>query len=1047
MNFSTTLRLLMATLLMGTGMAHAQTTARNLYIVQLDELPAAGYKGTISGLAATRPATGRKLDMRSTAARAYVGYLNQRQAAVLASAGVTLQPTHTYRAVFPGFAARLTDAEASKLATTRGVRAVVRDELRQANTITTPAFLGLTGAAGLHTTGVKGENVIIGVIDSGVAPENPAFSDKVDANGTPVASHLPGTVVYQPITSFRAWAGACETGPGIQATDCNNKLIGVRAFSAGRLSGGNTLTDREFATGRDIDGHGSHTASTAGGNAGVPAYVQGLLQGAMSGIAPRARIATYKALWYASDDPSRALGSTADLVNAIDAAVADGVDVINYSISGTRTNLLDPVEVSFLFAADAGIFVAASAGNDGPGNTVAHMSPWVTTVAASTHDRLFVANAVVGGTAYNGAAFNLTGLASAASPLPVILASEASSVPFDNLTANEKTALSRCFNAADRADASLLGTTTPNATLDPLKVAGKIVVCDRGSNALVNKSATVATAGGVGMLLVNVVAGTQLDIPHAVPTVHLPHTVRTALRAAVAGGAATGWISARSTATVVAPTMASFSSRGPNLADPFVMKPDITAPGVSILAAYAHFPSSAGEQASIAAGNRPAPEFEFLQGTSMSSPHIAGVAALLKQARPDWSPAAAKSAIMSTAGPVRLTSGAVDAARFGYGAGHVNPNAATGVELVYDAGFIDYAAYLCGTGWLNPVGSLCLAAGQLLPWNLNLASITAPVMGLQTVTRTVTNSTGAAVTYTASASVPGFDIAVVPATLQLAAGQSASYTVTARNVNAPLGAWSFGSVAWTNGSKTVTSPLTLQALGTNAPANYVDTRVRASKAITIGTGYSGTMRASTLGLVPSVRRNFTSRQGVMDCSAQVVVPAGAQFVRIALLDADTSGQGSDDLDLYVFDSAGTQVGAEADGDSNETVLLRNPAAGSYTVCVDGFNVTGGTGSYVLSHWIGSATSAVAGSLRTIVPQQVVVAGTATMTLAWSVAAGNRHFGVVTLSDGAGTTVGRTDVLIDGIAPSGTTVAAESTGSTNVKRLVKKDVNLQARMAR
>ena len=160
----------------------------------------------------------------------------------------------------------------------------------------------------------------------------------------------------------------------------------------------------EYASPRDYNGHGTHTASTAGGNHGVQATGPARIFGRISGMAPRARIAVYKALW-STQDGSMASGFTSDLVAAIDQAVADGVDVINYSISGTSTNFLDPAEVSFLFAADAGVFVAASAGNDGPTTgTVAHPSPWITTVAAGTHNRSGLGSVRLGsGLTINGA--------------------------------------------------------------------------------------------------------------------------------------------------------------------------------------------------------------------------------------------------------------------------------------------------------------------------------------------------------------------------------------------------------------------------------------------------------------------------------------------------------------------------------------------------------------------------------------------------------------------------------------------------------------------
>jgi hypothetical protein len=184
---------------------------------------------------------------------------------------------------------------------------------------------------------------------------------------------------------------------------CNQKLIGAQYFNA--AWGGNAgIAEEEFASPRDFGGHGTHTASTSGGNANVPTTQDAALFGSVSGIAPRARIAAYKALW---ETPSGGSGYNSDLVAAIDQAVADGVDVINYSVSGTSTNFADPVEIAFLFAADAGVFVAASAGNSGPTtSTVAHPSPWTTTVAAGTHNRNGTGSVTLGnGVTYSGASF------------------------------------------------------------------------------------------------------------------------------------------------------------------------------------------------------------------------------------------------------------------------------------------------------------------------------------------------------------------------------------------------------------------------------------------------------------------------------------------------------------------------------------------------------------------------------------------------------------------------------------------------------------------
>ena len=225
--------------------------------------------------------------------------------------------------------------------------------------------------------------------------------------------------------------------------------------------------------------------------------------GSISGIAPRARIAAYKVCW-----ETGAGGScfNSDSVAAIDQAVADGVDVINFSISGSQTSFRDPVEVAFLFAADAGVFVSASAGNAGPASsTVAHPSPWLTTVAAGTHDRNYDAVLTLGnGTTVTGSSVNQV----ATGPAPFVYAGDV------GLPGADPTQVILCYSSADGGN-----------VLDPAKVAGKIVLCDRGVTARVNKSLAVKEAGGIGMVLANTSANTLNAEVHSVPTVHVAHTV------------------------------------------------------------------------------------------------------------------------------------------------------------------------------------------------------------------------------------------------------------------------------------------------------------------------------------------------------------------------------------------------------------------------------------------------------------------------------------------------------------------------------------------
>ena len=485
--------------------------------------------------------------------------------------------------------------------------------------------------------GSGGENVIVGIVDGGIWPEQASFSDRTGLNGNETQD---GKLGYQQIPG---WHGRCVPGEAFDASNCNQKLIGARYYNAG--FGGNAGIDatlpHEFNSPRDFGGHGTHTASTAAGNHGVATSGAAAVFGSVSGIAPRARIAAYKVCW---QTPAGGSCFTSDSVAAIDQAVADGVDVINFSISGSRTNFRDPVEIAFLFAADAGVFVAASAGNSGPASsTVAHPGPWLTTVAAGTHNRDGVGSVTTGdGTSYAGAS-----IATAVGPAPLIDSTAA------GLPGADATAVALCFAAVDNGG-------TP--VLDPAKVAGKIVVCDRGVTARVNKSLAVSEAGGLGMILLNTATSSINADFHFVPTVHLQANHRDAVKAYAATAGATARIAQASVVfTAPAPFTASFSSRGPLLAAAGdLLKPDLMAPGQDILAAVAP-PGNFGRL------------FDIYSGTSMSSPHVAGLAALLKDLHPDWSPMMIKSALMTTAGNVLDGPSTNPIVIFRQGAGHVRP--------------------------------------------------------------------------------------------------------------------------------------------------------------------------------------------------------------------------------------------------------------------------------------------------------------------------------------------------------------------------------------
>ena len=936
--------------LLATGTAPAQSPgklkqASRAYIVQLADQPVVAYTGGVQGLAATRPARGQKIDPNSPAVTRYKAYLTGRHDAALAAVGGAPK-LYSYGYVFNGFAAELSPAQAQRLAQMPGVLSVQKDETRRMDTASTPAFLGLTGPTGFWATKAKGEGVVIGMIDSGIWPEHPSFSDRTDGNGNATKD---GKLGYQQLPG---WNGKCSPGESFAASHCNQKLIGAQFFNAGY--GGNAgikaAFPYEFNSPRDADGHGTHTASTAGGNAGVPATGAASVFGAISGMAPRARIAAYKVCWGNNGEGGC---NNSDSVAAIDQAVADGVDVINYSISGTTTNFRDAVEIAFLFAADAGVFVATSAGNSGPAtSTVAHPSPWVTTVGAAAHNRDGRGSVTLG----NGITYNGASAAAALSSKGLIAATAAAKAGAD------PTHAALCYGKSDG-----------DVALDPAKVAGKIVICDRGVTGRTNKSKAVMEAGGVGMILANTSVNSLNADLHFVPTVHVSNTDRPAIYAYAAGAGATAAIAA---STIVydatAPLTASFSSRGPLLAGGGdILKPDVTAPGQDVLAAVSP----------IGYNGR---TFDLLSGTSMSSPHVAGLGALMKELKPNWSPMAIKSALMTTATDV-LDGGSPAPETnpvliFRQGAGHVRPMAAADPGLVFDAGFNDWLNFICG---VQP-GGFCSAYTPIDPSNMNVASIAiGDLAGMQTVTRRVTNVGTNPATYSASVNgMVGFSTTVTPSSLYLQPGESKSFTVNFLRTSATLNAYTGGQLRLQDGTHTVRLPIVVRPVALAAPPE-----VSGSYQVTFG--YTGPFTATPRGLVPAVvspgtvaqdpDQTFNPADPAGTVAIPVVIPAGITHARFSLFDADVSA--GSDMDLYVYNSAGQLVGNSGGGTSAEEVNLRNPAADTYTVYVHGWGLPAGSSSFKLHTWL--LGSADAGNMTVTAPSAATTAQTGAISVTFS----------------------------------------------------------------
>ncbi|KAL1547539.1 subtilisin-like protease [Salvia divinorum] len=546
---------------------------------------------------------------------------------------------HSYRHVASGFAAKLSPEEAKQMEKIEGFVSARPQKIFSLHTTHTPNFLGLNMNMGVWNGTNYGEGVIIGVLDTGITPNHPSF-DGADMP-TPPAK----------------WKGKCE----FTGTACNNKLIGARNFISG-----------ETGPPADDEGHGTHTASTAAGNFVSGAGVFGMANGTAVGIAPRAHLAMYKVCAEACFET--------DILAAMDAAIDDGVDVLSLSLGGASVDFYtDGIAIGAFAATQKGILVSASAGNAGPiSSTLSNEAPWILTVGASTIDRNIVATAVLGNSAkYDGESlFQPTDFPSD-KLLPLIDA-----------------------GAGGNETAALCG---PGA-LAELDVKGKVVLCQRGGGiARIDKGQTVKDAGGAAMILMNdeLNAYNTIADPHVLPATHVSFDAGEKIRSyANSSSSPTASITFKGTVigNPLAPSVASFSSRGPSMASPGILKPDILGPGVSILAAW---PVSVDNYT-----NEVAP-FNMISGTSMSCPHLSGVAALLKSAHPDWSPAAIKSAIMTTATQSNLGGKPIvdqtnlPADIFAIGAGHVNPPSANDPGLLYDLQPEDYIPYLCGLNYTD----------------------------------------------------------------------------------------------------------------------------------------------------------------------------------------------------------------------------------------------------------------------------------------------------------------------------------------------------------
>ncbi len=597
-------------------------------------------------------------------------------------------------------------------------------------------------------------------------------------------------------------------------------------------------------------------------------------------------------------------------------------------------------------------------------------------------------------------------------------------------------------------------------TLDATKVAGAVVLCKRGDNDRIDKSHNVLLAGGVGMILYNVSDAQELVTDtHWVPSVHVSFTDGTRVKALIARGTTAELTAGSATGLPRGGILAAFSSRGPQTAVPDIPKPDVTAPGVNILAAAAPEPA-------VSSGLKPGEVFQSISGTSMASPHVAGAAALLTQLHPLFTPAELKSSLMTSANPdVLKEDGVTDANAFDKGSGEIDPNKAADPGLVLDTTTDEYIRYLEGQDPDLVIGSPTPIAAT----DLNIASISnAKVPGAITTSRTLEAVTQVATRWDVRLEgLPGFTATFSPRSFTLKPGSEQTIGMTFRRTTATLDEYSFGAVVIEGGGRTVRLPVSLKPIALKAPDTITvnTTAASGSRAFTVQTGFAGPLTAQGFGLaVPQLNagKHISATTGNPNLSGTdpgtqlypVTVPAGSQLFASRLSNVD-GGDPNTDLDLYVYldpngdgNYADAQlVDASASGSSDERVTIPFPDAGKYVVAVVGFTTSVPDSVYDVTNWV--ATDAqpdnpapAPGITVTGDPVNATNGANVPLTLNWSdVAALGTYLGVVTYHQGAtpsdaneiGMSVvelNRTGTPSPGGAPASTPGAAPSAGGTS-----------------
>ncbi|KAE9604596.1 putative tripeptidyl-peptidase II [Lupinus albus] len=688
---------------------------------------------------------------------------------------------YSYHYLINGFAVLVTQQQAEKLSRSTEVANVALDFSVRTTTTHTPQFLGLPPGAWSQEGGFEtaGEGVVIGFVDTGIDPTHPSFSDK-SGHPYPVPPN---------------YSGICEVTRDFPSGSCNRKLVGARHFAASAITRGIFNSTQDYASPFDGDGHGTHTASVAAGNHGIPVIVAGHHFGNASGMAPRSHIAVYKALYKSFG------GFAADVVAAIDQAAQDGVDIISLSITPNRrppgiATFFNPIDMALLSAVKAGIFVVQAAGNTGPSPmSMSSFSPWIFTVGAASHDRSYSNSIFLG----NNVTIPGVGLAPGTDENKIYKLIHAHHALNNDTTVADDVYVSECQDA-NKFNKDL--------------VHGNLLICSYsirfvlGTSTIKQASETAEnlSAAGVVFYLDPFVIGYQLNpVPMKMPGIIIASTndskilmqyytssleidavskkiVKFGAVASIYGGLKANYKND-------APKVMYYSARGPDPEDNLpheadILKPNLLAPGNSIWAAWSYLGTDSAEFQGE--------KFAMMSGTSMAAPHVAGLAALIRQKFPDFSPAAIASSLSTTTslhdkngGPIMAQQSYASpdlnqspATPFDMGSGFVNATAALNPGLIFDTRYDDYMSFLCSINgsapvMLNYTGQSCLFYNSTLYGpDLNLPSITISKLNQSRLVQRTIQNIAANETYRVGWSVPhGISIKVSPTHFTVADGE------------------------------------------------------------------------------------------------------------------------------------------------------------------------------------------------------------------------------------------------------------------------------------